>query len=301
MDLGFWREFVTFSQYMNISEAAKHLHISQPTLSNHLAALERELGTKLFTRDRVLRLTPAGRLLVKHGAEVLEAFDKTVDIIRKAPAEDYTLTIFSNEGPNCGYDSFRLLTNQFLSTKPYFTFVSVNSFEKSVFGVLQDPAIDCGIVYLVPLASDLEAGIAYQRIPALFPNRLGLWMSDRHPLAGRTSLAWDDLNGLTFPMSTLLVPLWTESVHQILRNHGITYDYRVLTGPSLSALADFRGDEALLLDEYAAKSTNYQTIPGHVWVPIDEPDALSETYLAYRPGKISEALQIFLDFIRDQR
>lgn len=300
MGLDHWREFITFSQYMSVSEAARHLHISQPTLSNHLAALERELGAQLFTREKPLRLTPAGRLLVHRGAEVLEAYDKALAAIHDAPEQDYALTVFVNDGPNCGLESFRYLVNRFVSENPFFQFKTVASFEKTASGILRDRSIDCVVALLAPQEADLAAGIAFKPLPIIFPNRLGIWVSERSPLAQRESLKWEDLNGLTFPVASLTVPLWIEGLHQSLRNHGVTYDYRVLSSGTLGVLSEVREGEVLLLDEYASKTPNYTSVPGYVFIPIDEPDAVSEAFIAYRPDRVSRALDLFLDFIGKQ-
>lgn len=54
--------FTTVAQLENISKAAELLHISQPTLSKNIAALETELMTPLFNRDsKQLSLNPAGK------------------------------------------------------------------------------------------------------------------------------------------------------------------------------------------------------------------------------------------------
>ena len=44
MDLSYLREFITFSEYMNVSEAARRIHMAQPTLSHHIASVEKEVG-----------------------------------------------------------------------------------------------------------------------------------------------------------------------------------------------------------------------------------------------------------------
>lgn len=61
MNISYLEEFLTFSRYMNVSEAARQLHVAQPTLSNHIAALEKEFGCDLVARGKTMRLTPAGR------------------------------------------------------------------------------------------------------------------------------------------------------------------------------------------------------------------------------------------------
>ena len=56
----------------NISKAAEHLHISQPTLSIYLSKLERSLGMPLFIRQKNLLIpTEAGEKYVKACRQIL--------------------------------------------------------------------------------------------------------------------------------------------------------------------------------------------------------------------------------------
>src|ERR671928_1495255 len=56
----------------SVTEAAKELHYSQPSVSHHLARLEQETGAQLLQRvGRGIRLTPAGQLLAGRAAEIL--------------------------------------------------------------------------------------------------------------------------------------------------------------------------------------------------------------------------------------
>ena len=59
------KSFLHAAENLSFSEAAKQLHLSQPTISHHIKALERELGVELFIRSgATLKLTEAGRLLL---------------------------------------------------------------------------------------------------------------------------------------------------------------------------------------------------------------------------------------------
>jgi DNA-binding transcriptional LysR family regulator len=57
--------FLIAAQQMNFSEAARRLHMSQPSVSQHIQALENHFGTELFERrGRHLSLTEAGQTLL---------------------------------------------------------------------------------------------------------------------------------------------------------------------------------------------------------------------------------------------
>lgn len=72
------RYFLTVAKEQNITNAAKALHITQPTLSRQMAMLEEEIGAKLFVRgNRTLSLTNEGILLRRRAEEILELVQKT--------------------------------------------------------------------------------------------------------------------------------------------------------------------------------------------------------------------------------
>ena len=72
------RYFLTVARERNITNAAKALHITQPTLSRQMTLLEEEVGAKLFVRDsRPLALTDEGLLLRRRAEEILELMEKT--------------------------------------------------------------------------------------------------------------------------------------------------------------------------------------------------------------------------------
>jgi LysR family cys regulon transcriptional activator len=58
---------------LNVSQAAERLHLVQSAVSQHLARLETELGTRLFVRQgkRLAALTPAGARVLDYARRVL--------------------------------------------------------------------------------------------------------------------------------------------------------------------------------------------------------------------------------------
>lgn len=78
MELRLLRYFLAVAREHSITNAAKTLHITQPTLSKQLMELEDELGKKLLIRgNRKITLTDDGIYLKKRAQEIIDLVDKT--------------------------------------------------------------------------------------------------------------------------------------------------------------------------------------------------------------------------------
>lgn len=80
MELRVLRYFLIVAKEQSFTKAAEQLHITQPTLSRQLAALEEELGCALFHRGgRSITLTDEGILLKRRALEIIDLEDRIVD------------------------------------------------------------------------------------------------------------------------------------------------------------------------------------------------------------------------------
>src|SRR5918993_5331000 len=76
------------ARHGSVTDAAKELHYSQPSVSHHLGRLEAATGAKLIQRvGRGIRLTPEGELLAQRATEILGRVDAAS--VDWPPAWDY--------------------------------------------------------------------------------------------------------------------------------------------------------------------------------------------------------------------
>ena len=82
MELKHLRTFVTAVDRSSFTAAGSALEITQAAVSQHVAALERELETPLFERaHRTVTPTDAGQRLDDHAKRILELVDQAKDVV----------------------------------------------------------------------------------------------------------------------------------------------------------------------------------------------------------------------------
>ena len=63
--------FIAVAQYLNFTEAAKHLYIAQSAVSHNISELEKELDIRLLYRDKqTVMLTGAGEIFLKEALKI---------------------------------------------------------------------------------------------------------------------------------------------------------------------------------------------------------------------------------------
>jgi DNA-binding transcriptional LysR family regulator len=79
LDLWQLEIFCTVAEQRSFSRAAEMLFLAQPTVTSHIASLEKRLGVKLFDRTtRRVTLTPAGKLLYRHAKTLLREHEEAL-------------------------------------------------------------------------------------------------------------------------------------------------------------------------------------------------------------------------------
>lgn len=175
------------------TRAAESRHVTQSALSHAIAALEREIGVRLFDRaSRTVTPTEAGEAFLRHAREAVDAADRARDeavatageirgvlrigVIPTVTAVDLpaALLSFRREHPHARVE------------------LTMGNSDQHV------PAVRAGRldVALLGLREGVEpTGVA---VRVLSRARLVVAVDDAHPLAGRRSVTLDELRGESF-------------------------------------------------------------------------------------------------------
>lgn len=91
------------ARHGSVTEAAKQLHYSQPSVSHHLSRLEAATGVKLLQRiGRGVRLTPEGRLLADRAAEIVGRVDAAaIELAAQAGLRSGRIRLAANASTLC--------------------------------------------------------------------------------------------------------------------------------------------------------------------------------------------------------
>jgi LysR family transcriptional regulator, hydrogen peroxide-inducible genes activator len=177
----------------SFSRAAEHCQVAQPSLSQQVLKLEKDLGAKLFDRlGRSVRLTEAGRAFLPHARSILgqmetarsSVTDKCADV-RGSVAVGVIPTIAPYMMPR--------YTTAFAKKYPEAKLRIVEETTPILVEGLRDLSIDLAILALPLRHKELE----------LFPLRtepLFAVLPEGHPRAGAKSLALKELRGESFVM-----------------------------------------------------------------------------------------------------
>jgi len=88
MDFKQLESFIAIARFKSFSRAAESLYLTQPTLSNHIISLERELSTLLFNRmNKKVSLTDAGELFFQHALDIINTRDQALFSLNRFKGE----------------------------------------------------------------------------------------------------------------------------------------------------------------------------------------------------------------------
>jgi DNA-binding transcriptional LysR family regulator len=157
------RYFVTVAEELHFGRAAERLHMTQPPLSQTIAALEESLGAPLFLRTRrQVELTPAGAALLPEARRLLEQAAGMPDLVRRAAAGESGRLALSFVTP-ADYSVLPPLLRDYSAAFPKVELVLQEATTDVQVDELLHGRIDCGLL-IPPLADKVQALLDYTSV-----------------------------------------------------------------------------------------------------------------------------------------
>ncbi len=190
MELRHLRYFQAVAEELSFSRASERLRIAQPALSRAVQELEADLGTLLFERNRrSVRLTSAGKVLLKEAAILFDRLSESTQRVRRAGTGEEGELRLGYIGPPTEPFLSRLL-REYRQRYPRVSLHLEERTPERVWEMVAKGRLSAALTRPVSSAEPLGLKTVFLR-----DERLGAVVPSTHPLAARRSLNWKDLAG----------------------------------------------------------------------------------------------------------
>jgi DNA-binding transcriptional LysR family regulator len=213
------RYFTEMAGTLHYTRAAEQLNVSQPSLSYALSELSKELGVPLFHKEgKKVSLT-------EYGEAFLPYVESALSILDQGEAQLSTMNQPTEGIINLGYiysvsfDAIPHLIDEFYihqgNRNIHFTF------QVNMTNTLIEKLMDCSLdVVMAPQPEVVAEGI--EAIP-VFQQELYLMVYNDHPLAGRTSVTFEDFKDEKFVMINKKTDLYVQT-EALFKSHNLMPD-----------------------------------------------------------------------------
>ena len=200
------QQLVGLSEYSTLSEAAEHLHITQPTLTRSIRKLEELLGVELFRREKNrIYINDAGRLAVEYAKGILAGEEEMIAASRALDRSRHTISIAS-----CAPAPNIMLKQQLEERYPHMEITGSIKPEQELLDGLKR-----GEFQLIVLSEEIaENGLCCQKIGT---EHLRLSVLPAHPAAMMDSVCFSDIDCGSFLVYKNL-GVWEDICRELMPN-----------------------------------------------------------------------------------
>lgn len=280
--------FLAIADVGSFTRAAARLNVAQPSLSQAIRSLERELDTDLFERlGRGVRLTPAGEALLEPARRTVRSFALASGAVRGVAA--------------AGFGTLTIVTNTLWAVEPLVQLIGeFRQLHPAVQFEVTDPAQRAEVVELVR-SGEAELGLIEGTPPS---GRLeSLWLADHEFVAVLPARSMSRVSSVTIadlaPMGLISTPPGTALrvfLDRQLESEGLPMDVAVETAhvASVVPLVLARAGVTVLPEGMAAEAA----AKGARVVRLTPPRTESVS-LVWRADRLGEVGEHFVAMVRD--
>ncbi len=217
------RAFCGAAQAGSVSRAAERLHLSQPSVTLQIQALERELGVTLFERRGPrIQLTPDGRSLYELAQPLVHGIDTLADSFAAGSGRVTTGELAIAAGESTILYLLPELIKRFVARYPGIRIKLQNVTGRDGLAMLRADEADFAVGSMPEIPDDITYHPVYTYDPVLITPL-------DHPLARRKNVTIEDISpyGLILPPRHLAT--W-RMVDLVFRQHNLDYKVTLEAG-----------------------------------------------------------------------
>lgn len=242
--------FLVAADTGSISQAARQLNISQPSISAAITHLENEIGVELFLRKRPqgVELTAAGRDLLRATRQLLnhtKEFDTSAGSLVDAISGEIHIGCFVNVAPTY----LAAILRSFYAANPNITVRCYIEDQSDILSGIASGRYEAAITFDLDLTDDFNVEIVRNLAPYLI-------VSSEHPLAKRSRVSLEQV--ISEPFIVLDLPHSRNYFLSLFHSAGLRPS-KVIPVSSFEAIRSFVGNQLgySLLNVEARAVMNY--------------------------------------------
>ncbi|WP_221328285.1 LysR family transcriptional regulator [Actinoplanes sp. L3-i22] len=280
MDLREFRVFLAIAEQGSVSGAARRLRVSQPAVSQTVAALEQQVGAELLIRTSTgVQLTEAGAVLAAEARAVLARYEQALLAVgRFAVTGDARLRIGVplEFPPDLLPPALKALAEAFPQTRAEVRHLT----SAAQLAALRDGDLELGLLRGRPRDGDLDATLVVEEqlgVLLAAENQDRPAAENQHRLAAenqdqdqtRLGVRLEKLAGLDWlAFARADSPQWFDEVTAVLRSHGLSPGPAAVPGRFLIAEVKFAAVSSGQAFAFAPRGWSQPLPPGVVWRPL---------------------------------
>ena len=278
---------------MSFTEAAKHLHMAQPSVSHDVAELEKELGAMLFARTKTgIALTPAGEVFYAEANKmIMIALGARQKIEKMSAAESGELRFgFVSEQM---VEPIAPFLKQFHASHPTIG-LAFNAYTSiSVSRRIQSNEVDLGLGRRESLVRHEDMDWMY-----LYHDPFYFAVPEGHRLAQEEAVTFEQVKDETILiMSSESNPGFYDLVQRLYMARGITPLLNATSNDRIATIMMARIGMGIAL--LTKQFIDVYSFPDIRHIPLAEADAYHDVGVAWNKRGANPMVKAFLDELRD--
>jgi DNA-binding transcriptional LysR family regulator len=198
--------FYYVSKVMNFTKASEILNLTQPAITARIRNLEMELSCQLFEKQgKQLSLTQEGKLLLDYAEKIIFYSDGAKEAIQSVNQTKLTIGF----SPSFSYDIICKTVKDFKTKHDIDLQIHEGYDSIALADQVRNQKLDVAFIRMA--VSDPNLTLDY-----LYKDKMVVFVSQKHPLASRTSVTKQDLEGHTMIHYCRNTGLWKRFEESLL-------------------------------------------------------------------------------------